>query len=271
MTSGNPAGWIDWAERVPGPAWKVYDTPNLGLGIVWHSMEGWYDGSLRELMKPERQASWMFSLKLDGALVQHYPISASCWASGNGLANTHWWSVELEGLFSMPINAAQIVTARRLIEEWAAWSGKAPSRVGDPLGGIFGDGRKTLLEHREVDDIATPNAGATACPSERYQPLWAALEDDMTRDEVIELLAELAVAGPGIPTVKRLDEWATEDSNQQNERLANIERKHEALNATVTPMARDIARLEAAQGAPIAPDDVGRVPRHTHVPGEVTP
>lgn len=191
-------GFLDWAEQVPGPANKVYDALNTGDGIVWHSMEGWYDGSLRELMKPERQASWQFSLKLDGTLAQHYGITASCWASGNFTANTRYWSVELEGTLAMPINAEQMATAQRLIEEWG-W-----------LGGERAQRPETLLEHREVATRWTPNVGATACPSERYQPLWAALEEnDMTRDELLEILEELGVAGPGIPTVKRLDEFVT--------------------------------------------------------------
>ena len=54
-------GWFDWAERVPGPANKLYADINTGAGIACHSMEGWYAGSLAELMKPERGASWMFS------------------------------------------------------------------------------------------------------------------------------------------------------------------------------------------------------------------
>lgn len=184
-------GFVDWAERRPGPAFKVYNTINIGVGVVWHSMEGWYEGSLRELDNPERQASWQFSLKLDGTLVQHYPITASCWSSGNGLANTHWWSVELEGLFSMPINEEQACTAGYLIEEWEAWSGQVATRQGDLLALAFGGTLRTMLEHREVDTLATPNAGDTACPSERYAPLWAALEDDMTRKELLDTLVEL--------------------------------------------------------------------------------
>ena len=46
-----------------------------------------------------------------------------------------------------------------------------------------------LVEHREM----TIPPGGTACPSERYAPLWAALEGDMTRDEVLALLAEFSI------------------------------------------------------------------------------
>ncbi|MBI5289916.1 MAG: hypothetical protein HY873_13165 [Chloroflexi bacterium] len=34
-------------------------------------------------------------------------------------------------------------------------------------------------------------------------------EDEMTREQLLEILEELGVAGPGIPTVKRLDEFVT--------------------------------------------------------------
>lgn len=162
-------GWLDWSSRRPGPAFKVYDTTNMGEGIVWHSMEGWLAGSFAELDKKERQASWMFSISKEGSLYQHYPITASCWASGNGLANTHWWSVELEGNYTMPISEVQQATALRLIDEWAA---TRPEKVISRTGDLYS---QTMWEHREVDTLATPNAGETACPSERYQPLWAAL------------------------------------------------------------------------------------------------
>ena len=193
-------GWLDWTARNGGPLNKVYAEPNVGEGICWHSMEGGYFGSLAEMMKPERQASWTFSLRLDGQLVQHYPVDESCWASGNFHANTHFWSVELEGTFNMPINTAQMATAKKLIAEWEGHTGQVATRP------------TTLLEHREVATRWSPNAGGTACPSERYAPLWAALEEqeeDMTRAEVLALLAEKGLMGPGVPTLARLDEFVT--------------------------------------------------------------
>ena len=160
------SGWLHWTERKAGPEHKRYSVDNAGEGIVWHSMEGGYLGSVGELLNPNRQASWMFSLKKDGVMVQHYPIQASCWASGNMEANTRYWSVELEGFADQPINAAQQVTAKRLIAEWERWHGAAAKR------------RVSMWEHREVATLSTPNAGPTACPSERYAPLWAALDQE---------------------------------------------------------------------------------------------
>lgn len=225
----SPDGWLIGVTRRPGPEFKTYDTVNLGEGIVWHSMEGWWDGSMRELDRPERQASWMFSISLDGSLAQHYPITASCWASGNGLANTHWWSVETEGLFSMPLNEVQVKTARWLIGEWAAWKGKPVSREGDLY-------TKSMWEHREVDTLITPNGGDTACPSERYQPLWAALagEEDMDEAKVNELINarlralniidEAGTVSDG--TLARLDDWVEE---MKAELLAAIAERAVAL------------------------------------------
>lgn len=166
-------GWVDWAKRRPGPANKVYAEKNKRLGICLHSMEGWLEGSFRELDKPDRQASWTFSLSLTGDLYQHYSVDSSIWASGNFKANTSYVALELEGLASMPINAPQLKTLMRLLLE-----------LGYTEPGV------TIREHRQVWNLETPNAGPTACPSERYAPLYAALkeENDMTTDEVNALI-----------------------------------------------------------------------------------
>lgn len=217
-------GYLDFARRRPGPAFKVYDTVNMGEGIVHHSMEGWFGGSMAELDKPERQASWMFSIDLAGQLWQHYPITASCWASGNGLANTHWWSIELEGLYSMPINDAQLATLRRLHSEWSLWKGKPITRTGDLYS-------KSMWEHREVDTLISPNAGDTSCPSERYARAWAELsqEDDMTKDEVKQLIADA------------LAEFGNTDTD---DRLRDVAAKrNRLLTLAVTP---DVATVDAA-------------------------
>lgn len=215
-----PDGWVSWALRRPGPANKLYSTTNGGHGIVWHSMEGWMAGSLAELDKPERQASWMFSIGLDGILYQHYPITASCWASGNGLANRQWWSVELEGIYSMPINAAQLATALRLIEEWKVLKGREVTRVGDFWS-------KTMWEHREVDTLATPNAGETGCPSERYAPLWAALEGDMPDPRLDEVITALG----GIDEIRK---WNTgENGPTGNSLLVGYALEQAEQDATV--------------------------------------
>ena len=162
-------GYIDWAIRRDGPANKVYAEQNKRQGLVLHSMEGWLAGSFAELDKPSRNASWTFSLALTGELYQHYPITASTWASGNMEANTRYNSLELEGLYTMPINAEQIATLTRLCGE-------------------LGYGREQLHEHRHVWNMATPNSGPTACPSWRYAPFYAIEEEEeeMTDEQFAE-------------------------------------------------------------------------------------
>ena len=174
-------GWIDWATRLPGPAAKAYAIANSGRGVCLHSMEGWYEGSRTELMNMARQASWQFSLRLSGELVQHYPVTASCWASGCFEANTKLWSVELEGVAGTPANTAQVRTLLRLGAEFEAATGLAFTRA---------QPNQTIFEHREVWDWSRPNAGPTACPSDRYAPLYAAMEEgDVTEDQVRALIA----------------------------------------------------------------------------------
>jgi len=170
--------WLSWAVRRPGPANKMYVTPNRRLGLVCHSVEGWLAGAFGELDKPERQASWHFTNALDGTLYQHYPLTASCWASGNAEANGRYIAVESEGTVgSGPLNAAQVATMVRLATE---------------LG--FTERGGNLWEHSEVATRWTPNAGPTACPSNRYDGVFAALaqEEDMAADpRVDQIIAAL--------------------------------------------------------------------------------
>jgi len=167
-------GWLSGCLRAPGPLNKMYPQPNAGEGICVHSVEGTYAGALGELMKPERQASWMFTNCLDGRFIQHYPITASTWSSGNVAANTRLWAVESEGFAGTPLNASQVANMLYLASEWEQHSGLDLVR------------KKTLHEHGEVYNWSVPNAGPTACPSNRYLPFYEALanrEDEVTKEE----------------------------------------------------------------------------------------
>lgn len=159
-------GWIDWAIKRPGPGSKVYAEKNQSLGLVLHSVEGWLAGAFGELDNPNRQASWMFTNALDGKFYQHYPVTASCWASGNKPANTTYWSVESEGIAGTPLNDVQVLNMLLLCEEFETYTNKKATRS-QPA--------RTLFEHREVAVAYFPNAGPTACPSGRYEPFYAAL------------------------------------------------------------------------------------------------
>ncbi len=211
-------GWLSWAERVHGPANKVYAQPNAGEGLALHSAEGWYAGMLGELMKPERQASWMFSNLLDGRFIQHYPITASTWASGNIAANTRLWAVESEGFAGTPLNASQVANMVRLGTEWEEHTGLKLVRNPDRNIG-------TLWEHGEVWNWSQPNAGPTACPSNRYLPFYEAWEANtgenaMTPQEKadFELLASRTF---GADWRKRLDEL--KENEPLEKRMRNME------------------------------------------------
>lgn len=184
-------GWVDWAQQVPGMRQdKRYPQPNIGAGIVWHSQEGGGLTSMVNIHQSDAPPSFMFWLSLLGHLYQFSPVTASVWCSGSLQANTLYWPVEAEGTSVMPLNDDQIGTALRLVGEWERHTGNEATRPG------------TMLEHREVATRWAPNAGPTACPSERYAPLWAAMEDAMTPEQLarLERLERLA-GGFGVDTL----------------------------------------------------------------------
>lgn len=158
--------WIDWAVRQPGPPEKVYPEQNARIGIVCH-----------------------FSISLNGTLYQHYPTSASCWASGNKTANTRFIAVESEGIAGTPLNEAQIATWVRLVNE---------------LG--FSKRGTDIFEHHEVATAWVPNGGGTACPSRRYDPAYLELESEMADPRIDAILAALT-GFKGDEAMKVLDKW----------------------------------------------------------------
>jgi len=218
-------GWLSGCIRVPGPLNKMYPQPNAGEGICVHSVEGTYAGALGELMKPERQASWMFTNCLDGRFIQHYPITASTWSSGNVAANTRLWAVESEGFAGTPLNASQVANMLYLASEWEQHSGLDLVR------------KKTLHEHGEVYNWSVPNAGPTACPSNRYLPFYEALanrEEDMA-DPRLDALAQ-GIFGKN--WAKRLAELA--ENSPLETRVKNLETNGDSVARA------DIAVLQAS-------------------------
>ena len=151
-----PDGWLDWAERKPGPHFKVNGGLSPVSGFVAHSAEGYEAHIMNVLLDPNRQASWHFTNLYDGRLWQHYPIQAQCWASGAGQPNNNWPAMEHEGVAGQILTAAQVATTARVIKELSALKGWKPER------------QVTLWEHREMVRFG---AAATACPSDRIP--WA--------------------------------------------------------------------------------------------------
>jgi hypothetical protein len=175
-------GWVDWAVRETARQDKRYPEPNAGVGIVWHSQVGHGVQALINIQNSDRPTSYMFWIGFDGSLHQLSPVFHSTWTSGNSVANTRYWNVELEGgrkgNLHQPINDAQLATAIRLLEEWMEYTGSVqPERYdnfpfkyeSEPLGNQF--------EHREVSNRwDRPHSKATLCPSGRYERFWKYIE-----------------------------------------------------------------------------------------------
>ena len=178
-----PDGYVDWARRDDSiPRDKVYSQPNSGRMFACHSMVGKEgpseDGIPARFQSTERDASGrytpaaaasvMFILRLDGTLIQCFPIAASTWTSGSREANCNAWAMEAEGGYAPdygePLTAAQQDTFIRLITEWEAWRG-VPAVPNLP-GAIGPD----IFQHREL--AAMYDSDPTACASDRYRPAW---------------------------------------------------------------------------------------------------
>lgn len=185
-------GWLDWAERRPGPPDKVYTQRNTAEWFLPHSAVGYYNGWASRLFDISRLADGSFTpnaaasvhgwVEQDGRVYQHYPFTASCWASGNRIPNTRGIAFEHAGgppsNLSEPLTPEQVDADVRILKELAVWAQRPAGywqRNPDarPAG-------KTLWEHNEM--VAFGSA-ATACPSGRVP--WdtilkrLATEDDM--------------------------------------------------------------------------------------------
>jgi len=186
-------GWLDWAERKPGPVEKQYTQRNSAEGYIPHSMVGKLAGWYSRLFDMSREADGRFtanaaasvhgSILLGGHTIQHYSFTASCWASGNRKANTTRIAFENESVYtggrpdeSIPFTEAQLLSNVRIIKELTDWKGWTPARPPSVLAPA------TLLEHNEA--VRIWGGHATACPSNRAEwPKFLHLlnkeEDDM--------------------------------------------------------------------------------------------
>ena len=183
-------GWLDWTTKIPGVADKVYTQPNTGLlGLALHSVvgseTGFQDGIPNRFLNTERDAqgrytpnaaaSSMFVLRYSGEMIQMYPVTASTWTSGGREANCSTWAVEAEGGYlsapggyDEPLRPAQVATMLRLCGEWEMKYGRQIKRS-------LVD--RTLWEHQDL--AKRFGTSATACPSKRYLPLYAALQEEL--------------------------------------------------------------------------------------------
>lgn len=269
-------GYVDWAKKVDGaPKDKVYSVANTGRnGIVCHSVEGFLGASdkIDRVFNTSKTSdgrytnyaamSVIFLLKMDGTLVQYYPVTASCWTSGNRTANTTTWAVEAEGNLHKPLTPEQVQAMLRLAGEWEAYTGRKMTRGGGGANYAFGTNvnvvfpaDRTLWNHHEATQFDTINAGATACPSARYDEFFMRVaqesEDPMNKQaEELLLLLATVIAGPvngkdfttledAINAVKPVvtpgDQLVIEGLRQVNERVGSIEGVLGRLAGALTP------------------------------------
>jgi hypothetical protein len=190
-----PDGWFDWMRRKPGPPDKVYSQRNAVDFYVAHSAVGYYGGWVSRLFSTARDAVGRYTsyaavsahgwIPYDGAVLQHYPLTASCWSSGSREANTRGVAFEIEGgapgKESEPLTEAQRGALQRILEDIADWKGVTNAYWRRPSGDRDLDA--TLYEHRECVRFGS---GPTACPSNRIP--WG---------ELLSELGETPVPGSG--------------------------------------------------------------------------
>lgn len=187
-----PDGYFDWAIRDPGPPEKQYSQRNSVQGVIFHSAVGYYAGWQHRLFNMDRLANGRFTpyaaasvtgmVRYDGTLMQNYPIRASCWASGNRVANTNFDAYETEG--GAPGNEHELLrgpqkeTQLRIVRETMEYRQLTEVRRITSLapGSVIPSTIFWLGEHQECVDRW--GGAPTACPSSRipwleYMPLLA--------------------------------------------------------------------------------------------------
>lgn len=152
----SPELWCPFAVRRDAPAWKqgyTGATVNLLEGIVDHSAEGPLSACFSVLDSQHRYASWWATVAKDGAIYQHYPLTAVTWHAGGLEANRRFVGIEHEGRVGEPLTDWQYEATLRLhIWLWPQMGLGEPER------------QVNLWEHREMTRFGSP---ATACPSGR--------------------------------------------------------------------------------------------------------
>ena len=167
-----PDGFFDWAERMSGPAHKVWPETNTLEAVVFHSAVGSLQGVVNVVMGLA-QKSVTGVVGYDGGFVQFYPVTASPWANGSHEFNRRYLGFEFEGgadtpeTVSEPLTTAQVDAAVHILRDLAGWKNVSPTYWERPW---------TLKEHRELV--------ATACPSGRIP--WDAILAQLKGEPVAE-------------------------------------------------------------------------------------
>lgn len=168
------AGWFDWMIDDWGPQDRILSALKTPVDVyTLHSMEGTYafPNGFIVLRDPQyKPTAWHWTKMRDGRVMQHYPLQTHL--QHGHAANNLGPGGEAEGFASDPLTPAQVAADLRIIDDinqWRTRNGKAPliREATRPQGRARG-----LVEHREM----APARNTTQCPSERYAPLWAALD-----------------------------------------------------------------------------------------------
>lgn len=91
--------WYPSAQILRGPASKSGFPGRAGRedrGAVVHSAEGYRAGLESRILDQGVALSWHFSVMMDGAVLQHYPIEVMCWHARTP-ANYRYVGIECEG------------------------------------------------------------------------------------------------------------------------------------------------------------------------------
>lgn len=175
--------WYPQAIRRVGLPSKVWPEPNVHVGIIEHSAEG-YESGLWAQLDGAAQVSWHFTILKDGRVYQHYDLTASCWHAGSKTQNLRYIGIEHEGVSGEPLTEAQVASSVALTKWIAAECMFAPVR--EPVA------VRTLWEHREVPGSATtcPNG---RIPWERYMPTPDPNHEDGYDTGLTRINAEAAI------------------------------------------------------------------------------
>lgn len=202
--------------RYPNAVWRPTDKHGYGnddnclqQGIVAHSMEGSLQAAFGELDRPDRQASWHFSVAKSGAVYQHIETENISYASGSYEANRRYWSIEHEGRAGEPLTDAQRLATTALMGWLLSLKGLVPSRI------------KTLFEHNEM---AKYGAAPTACPSGRIP--WDAIIKGILQEVEVPSQAEWDAHVQAGETRSRQIEQLAKDMATLSKQFADFQAGH---------------------------------------------
>lgn len=173
-------------DRYPGPADKVYSTPNSGERVFLHDAVGYWGGWLSRLDSTARYDNGRYTpyaaASVHGWLhyengrkpIQHYAVNKSCWASGGFKANTTGIAFENaswdlantpDWYHPLPQSDWQVECSARIIRDLSQFYNRPLSYWKRPTSPT--DMNATLMLHKETIRFGHPS---TSC--DNYRVRW---------------------------------------------------------------------------------------------------